>query len=120
MKKFFLLLFVILICLIPTSCEKQEKVYPNPVIVEPDPQTYKTINGYKNETFSQNGTLTEQEGGTQTDSEAIKYIGNSETMKMHKSDCRYAKNLSQDKKVTLMDYSSGISAGYIPCKVCNK
>ena len=120
MKRIFLILFAVVICFFATSCEKEEKQYPNPVIFEPDPLTNKTANGYKPISASQSETPGEQNNNPESSTSSVKYVGNIETKKFHKSDCRYAKNLAEEKKVALMDYSSAISAGYVPCKVCNK
>ncbi len=120
MKKIFLILFAVVICVFATSCEKEEKLYPNPVIVEPDPLTNKTANGYKPIVASQPETPDVQNNNDNSSTSSVKYVGNRETKKFHKSDCRYAKNLAEEKKVSLMDYSSAISSGYTPCKVCNK
>ncbi len=120
MKKIFLILFAVVICICATSCEKEEKLYPKPVIVEPDTSTYKTANGYKPLTSSPSETPDVQNNSDDSSENSVKYVGNRETKKFHKSDCRYAKNLAEEKKVSLMDYSSAISSGYTPCKVCNK
>ncbi|MDD4566051.1 MAG: stalk domain-containing protein [Eubacteriales bacterium] len=47
------------------------------------------------------------------------YIGNGNTLKFHLPSCRYVPEISQTNKVLLNTRAEAISAGYVPCKVCN-
>ena len=47
------------------------------------------------------------------------YIGNSNSMKFHASDCRYGLKVSDSNKVTFDSREDAINQGYKPCKVCN-
>jgi hypothetical protein len=48
-----------------------------------------------------------------------KYLGNSNTKKFHLLTCRYAKEISSDHQVYFSTRQAAITAGYVPCKVCN-
>lgn len=47
------------------------------------------------------------------------YIGNKNTKKFHRSDCRMVTRMSPANKVTFDNRDSAISQGYNPCKICN-
>lgn len=47
------------------------------------------------------------------------YIGNSNSMKFHDSDCRYGLKVSDVNRVTFDSRSDAINSGYKPCKVCD-
>lgn len=53
-----------------------------------------------------------------TQSEAA-YVGNSNTMKFHRLDCRYVNQIKDEHVVYLKTRDNAISGGYVPCKVCN-
>jgi len=53
---------------------------------------------------------------TNTDS---KYMGNSNSHKLHFSDCRWAEKTSPANRVYFNTREEAINAGYVPCKVCN-
>jgi micrococcal nuclease len=46
------------------------------------------------------------------------YIGNRNSMKLHRAECRYVNEMSPENKVPLETREAAISAGYVPCKVC--
>lgn len=48
---------------------------------------------------------------------ATDYLGNPKSMKFHYTNCRTIKY--PDRFVTLHSREAAISAGYVPCKVCN-
>lgn len=47
------------------------------------------------------------------------YIGNSNSMKFHKSTCQHASSIAPHNRVELQSRQQAIDAGYVPCKVCN-
>ena len=47
------------------------------------------------------------------------YIGNKNTRKFHRGDCRMVARMSQSNKVTFNNRDSAVSQGYNPCKICN-
>lgn len=53
-----------------------------------------------------------------TKSEAV-YVGNSNTMKFHRLECRYVDDIAPDHIVYLKQRADAINQGYVPCKVCN-
>lgn len=50
---------------------------------------------------------------------AAAYIGNSNTMKFHRLDCRYVDDIATNHIVCLKQRSDAIGQGYVPCKACN-
>ena len=49
---------------------------------------------------------------------ALAYVGNSNSMKFHDDDCRWAKKISSEHRVEFEDRDEAIAEGYVPCKVC--
>lgn len=49
----------------------------------------------------------------------VKYIGNSNTGKFHKSSCSSVRDMNPEHIVELNSREDAISAGYQPCKKCN-
>ena len=47
------------------------------------------------------------------------YIGNSNSGKFHKIDCKWSQKTSEHNRVYFNSRNDAISQGYIPCKVCN-
>ena len=47
------------------------------------------------------------------------YIGNSNSGKFHKIDCKWGQKTSEHNRVYFNSRNDAISQGYIPCKVCN-
>ena len=73
-------------------------------------------------------TDTQQQGQVQqqatqvpqnSDTTSAAYIGNSNTMKFHKSSCSSVSQMSDTNKVSFSSRDEAISAGYQPCKRCN-
>ncbi|MFC1516266.1 thermonuclease family protein [Thermodesulfobacteriota bacterium] len=46
------------------------------------------------------------------------YIGNRRSHKLHRADCRYAKQMSAKNKNLFTSRQDAINQGYVPCKVC--
>ena len=46
------------------------------------------------------------------------YIGNSNSMKFHYPECRWAKKISAKNKVYFDSKQEALDSGYVPCKVC--
>jgi len=61
------------------------------------------------------------ETGDKSDlTDGVEYILNTNTMKIHKSDCRYVRKMSDgNKQLSIESISELKSKGYEPCKVCN-
>jgi hypothetical protein len=49
---------------------------------------------------------------------AAQYVGNSNSHKYHKTECKWAQKISPKNKVMLNSANEAISKGYQPCKVC--
>lgn len=64
--------------------------------------------------FATSATLNQNTGD-----DSGSYIGNSNSMKFHASDCRYGLKVSDSNKVTFDSREDAINQGYKPCKVCN-
>lgn len=47
------------------------------------------------------------------------YIGNANTKKFHRPDCKWAAEISPSHRVYFKTRDEAIKAGYVPCKVCN-
>ena len=46
------------------------------------------------------------------------YMGNSNSMKLHLTTCRYAQKTSESNRVYFNSRDEAINKGYVPCKVC--
>ena len=94
--------------------------YPKPVVVLPDENTAYTINGYKDTTVSTQS----QNSSSSTNSSIVnsayngKYIGNTNTKKLHKISCSYIKNTSEENIEIFDNVNSAINNGYSVCKRC--
>lgn len=72
-----------------------------------------------NESNESNGS-NENIPAVKKDSEiAYTYIGNSNSAKFHKEDCRHAKQIAVHNVVKLESREDAISGGYASCRVCN-
>jgi hypothetical protein len=49
---------------------------------------------------------------------ACPYIGNRNSMKFHRADCRWVREMNEANKVCFQSREEAIAAGYVPCKVC--
>jgi len=49
----------------------------------------------------------------------VKYIGNKNTKKFHRTTCGEIKKMKESNKVSLYSRDAAISGGYVPCKKCN-
>lgn len=47
------------------------------------------------------------------------FMGNSNSGKLHKTDCRYAVKTSESNRVYFKTREEAVSGGYVPCKSCN-
>lgn len=56
---------------------------------------------------------------TETKAETGNYLRNSNSMKFHKPNCRWAQKISPKNMVWFETREEAINAGYQPCKVCN-
>ena len=50
---------------------------------------------------------------------SVSYIGNRNSMKFHRSDCKEVNRMSEKNKVFLNSREEAINGGYVGCKVCN-
>lgn len=50
--------------------------------------------------------------------EEYKYIGNSSSMKFHRSSCEFAESISEHNRVWSNDRNEFLNNGYAPCKAC--
>ena len=49
---------------------------------------------------------------------AIKYVGSNKAKKYHRPDCKWAKKIKPENRVTFNSAKEARQAGYVPCKVC--
>ena len=80
-------------------------------------KTVKVSTGAEQESI-QTISPTPTQNSNVTQSEAA-YIGNSNTMKFHRLDCRYVDQIKDVHVIYLKTRDNAISGGYVPCKVCN-
>lgn len=69
------------------------------------------ISNQKSNNYGETNNLTEKGHGN--------YIASSNSNKFHESNCRFAKNIKNNNKLTFKSKSEAINQGYVPCKVCN-
>lgn len=62
---------------------------------------------------------TEEVNPASTTPATVSYIGNSNSKKLHLSNCSSVKKMSDKNKVTFSDKQEAISQGYEGCKICN-
>lgn len=67
---------------------------------------------------SKSGTETANTAGSSKQSVDTNYVGNSSTMKFHRSNCPSVKRMSGKNRVQLKNRQAYIDAGYEPCKRC--
>ncbi|WP_435366231.1 Ada metal-binding domain-containing protein [Desulfofundulus kuznetsovii] len=46
------------------------------------------------------------------------YIGNKNSKKFHRPDCRWAAEIAPHNRVEFRSREEAVKAGYVPCKVC--
>lgn len=51
--------------------------------------------------------------------QSFSYMGNSNSGKFHRTDCKYAVKTSEGNRVYFGTREEAINEGYVPCKVCN-
>lgn len=67
-------------------------------------------------------TNNKQEGSSKNSSSVqteASYVGNSNTMKFHRPDCKYAVQIADHNLVHLKTRDDAMNGGYAGCKVCN-
>ncbi|WP_435374065.1 Ada metal-binding domain-containing protein [Desulfofundulus salinus] len=47
-----------------------------------------------------------------------RYIGNKNSKKFHRPDCRWAAEIAPHNRVEFKSREEAVAAGYVPCKVC--
>ncbi len=120
MKKILLLAAIALSLIIMfTGCSgsSNNDEYSKPyyhIIMFPDKETAKTVNGYK---------IINADGNTSDSASnefvSDKYYCNTKSKKFHKSNCDYAQKMSEVNLRMETSREILISEGYSPCKVCN-
>ncbi len=48
----------------------------------------------------------------------IEYVGNSRTLKLHRSDCEWAQKMADRNRVVFKSRDEALAQGYTPCAVC--
>jgi len=51
--------------------------------------------------------------------EGCPYIGNQNTGKFHRADCRSVQQMAEQNKVCLMSREEAVARGFVPCKICS-
>ena len=124
MRKIFAIFLVLTLTMSLFGCNGgtlYDISYPKPVVVEPDEATRYTINGYKDITVSSESTtsnLLSENDNTQTVEE--RYIGNTNSQKLHRIGCSYTKNLKDENITIFTSLDDAISGGYTKCSRCFK
>lgn len=75
--------------------------------------------GTSNASSQSNSTSQQSTQKAQSTPVAATYIGNKNTMKFHRDNCRMVARMNQSNKVTFNNRDSAISQGYNPYKICN-
>lgn len=115
MRRILLVFIVIVLFLLLTACDTvSQKEYPEPVVVLPNDIMAETVNGYK----TSNKDITESDPVELEAENNSKFFGNKSTKKYHTSDCRYAKNMNEEKLVLFDSVGHAFESGFSPCKVC--
>ena len=115
MRRILLVFIAIVLLLLLTACDAvSQKEYPEPVVVLPNDIMAETVNGYK---ALNNDESSSVDSESKNESES-KFFGNKSTKKYHKKDCRYAKNMNEEKLVIFESQSQAFESGFSPCKVC--
>lgn len=119
--KRILTLFLSTILLFAVGCDVvAQKEYSEPVVVLPNDIMAETVNGYKNIETEQNNSISSNTTSSSLQNDTDTIYANKNTKKYHKSDCRYAKNLTEDKRIIFQSESDAFESGYSACKVCFK
>lgn len=74
---------------------------------------------WENGTTDYQHTATTSTSTESSNADSGSYIGNSNSMKFHTSDCKYGLKVSDSNKVLFDSRSDAINQGYQACKVCN-
>ena len=151
MRKLIILSFVLMVLLSFSSCKSDGRNETanstNSIVVLPDQETKKTVNGYKiaDEEDSSSSVVSSSEvvssenrddtivskpsesfpqsivNSEATSSENIinSYVGSKNTKKFHVSNCRYASKIKEENAVKFSTTSEATGQGYVPCSVCN-
>lgn len=117
MKKILLVLVILSLC---CGCAQNDNSgYSDTVVKFPDDNS---VNGYKTEVCSDELPDFVDANDAKAGKFIFKkeqFIGNSNTNVFHRPDCRYAKKIDAEKRVSFTSRDRAVSQGYKPCKICN-
>lgn len=146
MRKLLVMFFIILLISGFVSCgydnSKDTANSENSIVVLPDKETKKTVNGYKiaDEEGSSSSVVSSSEvlssenrydtivskpsesysqEAVSSENIIISYVGSKNTKKFHASNCRYASKIKEENAVKFSTPSEATEQGYVPCSVCN-
>ena len=68
---------------------------------------------------SNNTTAVDNNTASSSSSAASTVVASSKTDKFHRPDCEWAQKISDSNKITYPSRNDAISAGKIPCSICN-
>lgn len=71
------------------------------------------------ETETETKTETKAESETEREKSGMTYVLNTNSKKIHRSDCSSVGTISENNYAETDDYDSAIAEGYVPCKKCN-
>lgn len=86
----------------------ESQAVPSPAATVPEAQT-------GSESTGQGGDLL----GSENNTAAATYVLNTNSMKFHHANCRYASRISPENYRTCSSREEAIAQGFIPCGVCN-
>ena len=146
MRKLLVMIFVILLLFSFASCGTEGRNdtanTENSIVVLPDQETKKTVNGYKvaDEEGSSSSVVSSSEvlssenrydtivskpseshsqEAVSSENIIISYVGSKNTKKFHASNCRYASKIKEENAIKFLTPSEATEQGYVPCSVCN-
>jgi hypothetical protein len=86
--------------------------YNKDIVVLPDEQVKKTINGYVK--FPQSNKIIIEEVKPTT----VTYVGNKNSKKFHNTSCKHASSIKKSNLIKFSNKNEAVTSGYQPCAVC--
>jgi len=114
----------------PTADQKNEEnliVITDPGVVKKFAERFEYLwkNGRVGEVKAkqsekENGTISSSAAGTNAARESTVYVGSKNSNKYHNPSCVWAQKIKPKNKVEFTSRQEAETAGYVPCKVCNR
>ncbi len=131
MRKLIILILFLILMFLFVGCQSSNATSSDTstqIVVLPDTETAKNVNGYKNESSdisSANDSTSLVVSSTVTDtvsSEPVSsyYVGNKNSKKFHTQYCKYISSISDKNLHTFETEDDALNEGYSPCGHCMK